>query len=144
MRPGMMKFAVRPSGLKRTMGCAESAGCRRAAASSAVDRCAGLVAATPFTAASACALTVESRAVDEDEHLRAVAARALVVIVGRDHDADARAAGGDVVARGARVGRDAGDVEGARRAELVDQLAAVVRVVLVDDDGRQVASRSDR
>ena len=43
------------------------------------------------------------RAVDEHQDLRRLLARALVVVVGRDHDADASAAGGDL-ARARRAG----------------------------------------
>ncbi len=79
--------------------------------------------------------------VDQNENLRPLPASALVVKVRRNDDAHPRAARGDVVARRGRVRRDARDLEGVRRAQLVHQLARVVRAVLIDDGCGQIGDR---
>ncbi len=134
-----MKLAVRPSGLKRTIGWTESAGAgtmpppARAPSSRTFTS-----AATPLTAPSACALTLESDPSMRTRTFAPSARTAMPVVVGRDHDADLRAAGGDRLARVARIAGHLGEFERVRRAERVHELATLARIVLIDDDRRDV------
>ncbi len=79
-------------------------------------------------------------AVDEHEHLSRRSADAVVMEPGRDDDRDARTPRANLLAGALGIRRDVDDLERLGGAELILEQAAVDRMILIDDAGRQVVN----